>query len=386
MLPILLKIGPLTIHTYGFMMAVGVGLGPLVPLRPGQESRDWTPTASRRRLLHHHRLPHRGQAHPVRRQLLLLPRPTPRSSSALARSGGVFQGGLTFGVIFALWYFRRKKIPTWTMADLIAPGPGPGPRLRPDRLFQRRLLLRQRVRRCPGRVIFNERVRPRPDRRSASTRRSIPVQLYEAVLNFLNFVVLFLVLKKKKFDGQVFSLLHHQLLDHPLLHRVLPRRPCRQGLSSSAARRAFSSLSYPQLFCVLGLVAGVVLARRPEAAQTCPKRILVVGPEAGRGHAARRLSRRQDRRPHPGPSPQGHRRGRRARRLFRRARRATSSRPATASTSSTRSPSPEGALIPQNIPLKIIYMDADVIVIDKPPRPRRPPRGRAIRRGRWSTP
>jgi 23S rRNA pseudouridine1911/1915/1917 synthase len=30
-------------------------------------------------------------------------------------------------------------------------------------------------------------------------------------------------------------------------------------------------------------------------------------------------------------------------------------------------PEPEGALIPQNIPLKIIIMDADVIVIDKPP-------------------
>jgi 23S rRNA pseudouridine1911/1915/1917 synthase len=30
-------------------------------------------------------------------------------------------------------------------------------------------------------------------------------------------------------------------------------------------------------------------------------------------------------------------------------------------------PEPEGALIPQNIPLKIIFMDADVIVIDKPP-------------------
>ncbi len=30
-------------------------------------------------------------------------------------------------------------------------------------------------------------------------------------------------------------------------------------------------------------------------------------------------------------------------------------------------PQPEGALIPQNIPLKIISMDADVIVIDKPP-------------------
>ena len=30
-------------------------------------------------------------------------------------------------------------------------------------------------------------------------------------------------------------------------------------------------------------------------------------------------------------------------------------------------PEPEGALVPQNIPLKIIYMDSDVICIDKPP-------------------
>jgi 23S rRNA pseudouridine1911/1915/1917 synthase len=31
-------------------------------------------------------------------------------------------------------------------------------------------------------------------------------------------------------------------------------------------------------------------------------------------------------------------------------------------------PAPEGALVPQNIPLKIIFIDEDVIVIDKPPR------------------
>jgi 23S rRNA pseudouridine1911/1915/1917 synthase len=30
-------------------------------------------------------------------------------------------------------------------------------------------------------------------------------------------------------------------------------------------------------------------------------------------------------------------------------------------------PEPEGVLVPQNIPIKVIYMDADVIVIDKPP-------------------
>ena len=46
---------------------------------------------------------------------------SPKELFSLARSGGVFQGGLTFGVIFALWYFHKKKIPTWTAADIIAP-------------------------------------------------------------------------------------------------------------------------------------------------------------------------------------------------------------------------------------------------------------------------
>jgi len=34
-----------------------------------------------------------------------------------------------------------------------------------------------------------------------------PTQLYEAILNFLNFFVLFFFLKRKRFDGQIFSLL-----------------------------------------------------------------------------------------------------------------------------------------------------------------------------------
>jgi hypothetical protein len=37
----------------------------------------------------------------------------PSELVSLARSGGVFQGGLTFGVIFAILYFRHKHIPLW---------------------------------------------------------------------------------------------------------------------------------------------------------------------------------------------------------------------------------------------------------------------------------
>ncbi len=121
MFPILVKLGPLTIHTYGLLMAVGRRPRPLVRLRPGEEARAGRPEAHGRGFLHHHRLARRGQAHPVRRRVSPTTSSYPKELFSLARSGGVFQGGLTFGVIFALWYFRRKKIPTWKAADIIAP-------------------------------------------------------------------------------------------------------------------------------------------------------------------------------------------------------------------------------------------------------------------------
>ncbi|MGI8671820.1 MAG: prolipoprotein diacylglyceryl transferase [Luteitalea sp.] len=41
---------------------------------------------------------------------------------SLARSGGVFYGGLILAVIVGLWYVRKHDLPTWRVADIIAPG------------------------------------------------------------------------------------------------------------------------------------------------------------------------------------------------------------------------------------------------------------------------
>jgi phosphatidylglycerol:prolipoprotein diacylglycerol transferase len=46
----------------------------------------------------------------------------PRELLALARSGGVFYGGLIAGVAVALWYMRRHRMPLWTTTDVFAPG------------------------------------------------------------------------------------------------------------------------------------------------------------------------------------------------------------------------------------------------------------------------
>src|SRR5919201_2930727 len=46
----------------------------------------------------------------------------PRELLTLARSGGVFYGGLILAVTIALWYIRRAGLPLWTTCDVFAPG------------------------------------------------------------------------------------------------------------------------------------------------------------------------------------------------------------------------------------------------------------------------
>jgi len=47
---------------------------------------------------------------------------SPAALLGLARSGGVFYGGLIAAVAVALWYLRRHDLPLWTTTDVFAPG------------------------------------------------------------------------------------------------------------------------------------------------------------------------------------------------------------------------------------------------------------------------
>ena len=46
----------------------------------------------------------------------------PRELLTLARSGGVFYGGLILAVVVALFYIRKIGLPLWTTCDVFAPG------------------------------------------------------------------------------------------------------------------------------------------------------------------------------------------------------------------------------------------------------------------------
>lgn len=255
MYPILLKIGPLTIHTYGFMLALGVALGLLFMYVQSKKYGLQAPVMLDMAF-------YTIIISLIGAKLILflgnisyyLHRPSELFS--LARSGGVFQGGLAFGIIFALWYFRKHKIPTWKAADVIVPALALGHGFGRIGCFTAGCCYGSECS-LPWGVIFQNEY--------ASSLTGIPLhrvlhptQLYESALNFLNFIVLFLILKKKKFDGQVFSLyiINYSIIrffveyfrgDHPdkafLIHNPSP----------------YLSLSLPQLFCVLGLIGGVAL-------------------------------------------------------------------------------------------------------------------------------
>jgi len=255
MIPILLKFGPLTIHTYGFMMALGVAFGLwflyVQAKKLGLDAPKIIDAAFYTILISL-----------IGAKLILFIgnfsyyTSYPKELFSLARSGGVFQGGLTFGVIFALWYFHKKKIPTWNVSDIIGPALALGHGFGRIGCFTAGCCYGSECS-VPWGVVFKSEY--------AHNLTGIPleillhpVQLYEAVLNFLNFLILFLILRKKKFQGQVFSfyIINYSIIRY-FTEFFRGDHPAKAFLVESSS--PFLSLSYPQLFCIFGIIGGSAL-------------------------------------------------------------------------------------------------------------------------------
>jgi phosphatidylglycerol:prolipoprotein diacylglycerol transferase len=121
MYPRLFEFGPITLYTYGVLLAAAYLLGLKLAM-----------VRAKARGLDHNRVLDLGIyiiiSALVGAKLLLLITDfrtftaDPRELLTLARSGGVFYGGLILAVIVALWYIRRVGLPLWTTCDVFAPG------------------------------------------------------------------------------------------------------------------------------------------------------------------------------------------------------------------------------------------------------------------------
>ena len=113
--------GPVTVYTYGVLLAAAYLLG-----------LQFARIRARKRGLDENRILDLGIyiiiSALVGAKLLLLVTDfktfsaDPRELFTLARSGGVFYGGLILAVAVALWYIRRIGLPLWTTCDVFAPG------------------------------------------------------------------------------------------------------------------------------------------------------------------------------------------------------------------------------------------------------------------------
>lgn len=121
MYPELFSIGPITVYTYGVLLAASYLLGLRLAM--------WR---ARARGLDANRVLDLGIyiiiAALVGAKLLLLIvefdqfRRSPAELMTLARSAGVFYGGLILAIVVAFWYIWKHRLPFWTTCDVFAPG------------------------------------------------------------------------------------------------------------------------------------------------------------------------------------------------------------------------------------------------------------------------
>ncbi len=121
MFPKLLELGPLTVYSYGVLLAAAY-LGGL----------QFALVRARQRGLDAARIMDLGiyiiVSALVGAKLLLVIVDfdhfvqNPGDLISLVRSGGVFYGGLLLAVAVGLWYVRKHTLPTWQVGDVIAPG------------------------------------------------------------------------------------------------------------------------------------------------------------------------------------------------------------------------------------------------------------------------
>lgn len=121
MYPRLLELGPLTVYSYGVLLAAAYLLALYLTVR---RARQFGLDGDRVLDLGIYII----ISALVGAKLLLLVvdfnyfRRQPAELWTLARSGGVFYGGLVLAFLVGLWYMRKHRLPVWTTADAIAPG------------------------------------------------------------------------------------------------------------------------------------------------------------------------------------------------------------------------------------------------------------------------
>jgi len=256
--PILIKAGPLTIASYGFLFALGVLLAILLSFRLAKkESIDlkiFTDFVFYVMLLSL-----------LGAKLWLLVTNLgyyleyPGEIRFLLTSGGTFYGGLIFGAVFSVWFIRRHRLSYRQLGDIAGPALALGHFFGRLGCFAAGCCWGREAAHFPLAVTFAD--------MKANALTGVPLyiplyptQLLEAALNLGNFVFLMVLYKKRKFKGQVFA---HYILNYSVIRFTVEyfRGDPDRGYIFGGMEHPLSSLSSPQLISIAGFITAWLLLK-----------------------------------------------------------------------------------------------------------------------------
>jgi len=195
--PVLVRFGPLTIHTYGVFVAAGFLLG--LALAVKQAKKEGIPQE---------RIIDIGfyvlVAAIVGSRLFFVAVNAghylkhPLDIFKIWEGGLVFYGGLILALPSALWYIRKHHLDGWRITDIFAPSIAIGHAVGRIGCFAAGCC-HGRLCELPWAVTFHD-----PESLATTGIPLHPTQLYESAGEFLNFLILITLRRYQSFKGQLF--------------------------------------------------------------------------------------------------------------------------------------------------------------------------------------
>lgn len=199
MIPYLFKLGPLTIFPWGFTLSVAILLGTLLAMKLAKKVGFETDLILD--LVIYLVI---GGVVGARLFYVFVYEPErylrePLQIFALWNGGMVYYGALIGGFITGTWFILRKKLPFWTLADVVSPPLALGYGIVRIGCFLNGCCYGKPTSSIIG-VVF-----PFIDGGpSLDTLHRYPTQLFSSAFGFILLGMLLLIWRKKKFSGQVF--------------------------------------------------------------------------------------------------------------------------------------------------------------------------------------
>ena len=255
MLPVLFKIGPLTIHTYGFLLAVGVLSSMILGIKLGKENNMNTKDLSD--LIFYSVLIGLlgAKVYLFFTEFGYYTKDISRIKDLLTQAGA-FYGGLITGLLFAVWFIRKKKMDFKKIGDIAGPSIALGHFFGRMGCFAAGCCWGREAPGCSLGIIFPELSQ---DTGVPIGKLLFPTQIIEAVLNLLNFVVLlFLYKKKRTFDGKIFAV---YIFNYSIIRFFVEyfRGDHDRGYLFGGMESPFLSISIPQLISIGGIIIAIFL-------------------------------------------------------------------------------------------------------------------------------